>query len=62
MTDDTKQARVAYLALLTEEFNRQWPYGTVRSSEYSERESFSKARKKIDDLTRTIENELGVTT
>lgn len=56
--DDTKQARVAYLRLLKDEFTRIWPHGTVRSSEYGERESFNKARAKIDALTQQIEKDL----
>lgn len=56
--DDTQQARVAYLRFLTDEFNRIWPHGRVRSSEYSDRDAFDKARKKIDDLTKKIEEDL----
>lgn len=58
MTDDTKTARVAYLQLLKDEFGRFWPNGTVRSSEYDERESFNSARRKIADLTRRVEEDL----
>lgn len=58
MDDDTKQARVAYLEYLTAEFNRVWKYGAVRSSEYSEREAFDKARAKIAALTKKIEEDL----
>ncbi len=57
---DTQQARVAYLALLKEEFRRSWPHGTVRSSEWGEREAFDKAKKKIADVTALIEKELGL--
>lgn len=58
MTDDTAQARVAYLALLKSEFNRIWPHGTVHSSESDEREAFRIAKWKIDQLTRKIEVEV----
>lgn len=58
MNLDTQQARVAYLAHLKAEFNRHWPSGSVRSSEPAERESFTKAKQKIDDLTRRIDADL----
>lgn len=56
--EDTKQARVAYLRLLTDEFNRIWKYGAIRSSEYSEREAFSKAKAKIEAVTKKIEEDI----
>lgn len=58
MDDDTKTARVAYLRLLKDEFNRSWPYGHVRSSEPGERAAFDAATRKIADLTRRIEEDL----
>jgi hypothetical protein len=56
--EDIKQARVAYLRLLTDEFNRIWKYGSIRSSEYSEREAFDKAKAKIKELTEKIEEDI----
>lgn len=56
--DDTKQARVAYLGQLKEEFRRRWPHGTVRSSEYDERAAFDKAKSRIAALTAKVEEEL----
>jgi len=56
--DDTKQARVAYLRFLSDEFTRVWPHGQIRSSEYSERESFNSARAKIKALNDLIEKDL----
>lgn len=58
MTDDTKQARVAYLALLKAEFNRIWPHGFARSSDWGEVDSFNKAKDKIAKLTDQIEEDL----
>lgn len=58
MTDDTKQARVAYLALLKEEFRRTWPHGQRRSSDWFEVDAFANASKKIEDLTKQIEEDL----
>lgn len=53
-TDDTKTVRVAYLRYLRDEFRHYWPYGSVRSSEPSERQSFEKAKKLIVDLEAKI--------
>lgn len=50
--------RVEYLRLLIDEFNRRWPYGAVRSSEYSEREAFDDARMRITKLRRQIERDI----
>lgn len=58
MSDDTKTARVAYLRLLKDEFNRIWPYGSVRSSEPSELRRFNEAKRRIADLTKQIEWDL----
>jgi hypothetical protein len=58
MSDDTATARVAYLRLLKDEFNRVWPHGAIRSSEPDEREAFRVAKWKIEDLTQRIEKEL----
>ena len=61
MTEETTRERVAYLALLKSEFNRIWPHGAIRSSEYDERASFQASREKIQKLEALIESEIGLT-